>query len=88
VRRAHGVGVAAEPHQGEHPLPDLQAGDPGTEGVDDAGHLVPHDARRLRRIRIEALPGHHLREVQPGGANGGSGTRGRACRMMGGAVSE
>jgi ABC-type maltose transport system permease subunit len=27
---AHGVGVAAEPHQGEHPLPDLQAGDPGT----------------------------------------------------------
>lgn len=39
------------------------------ERVNHARHLIADHARRLRRIRVQPLRGHHVGEAQPGGAH-------------------
>jgi hypothetical protein len=66
---AHHVGVGAEADQHRHPLADARSGHSRSEGVHDAGRFVADHARRLGRVGVEALAGHHLREIQADGVD-------------------
>jgi hypothetical protein len=55
--------VAAEQRAREHALAVAEPLDALAQLEDGAGHLVADDARRLRRVRVEPHPRHHVGEV-------------------------
>jgi hypothetical protein len=57
------LGMAAEPRSGHHPVADREARDAVADRIDLSGDLVADDARRRRRVRIDARAGHQVGEV-------------------------
>ena len=62
----HGIGITTEASHREHFTSDPVGTRARTGGIDNAAHLVAHHARRLGCIRIKALAGQHVGEVDPG----------------------
>jgi hypothetical protein len=48
----------------QHPLTSREALGTVSERVNQPGHLIADDARRLGGIRVQPLSSHHLRKVQ------------------------
>ena len=64
------LGVAAEARGGDDAVAGLEALDPRAHLGDLARHLVADDHRRRGRVRVDALAGHDVGEVDAGGADG------------------
>ncbi len=63
LRHDDGVGIAAEPSEGQHLFADPAGLRLRPCGIDNARDLVADNGRQLRSIRIEALAGQDIREV-------------------------
>lgn len=65
ARHDDGLGLAAEHDRPEYPCSDLEVVDALSEARNLPGKFVPEDAGQLRRVRVEALAGEQVREVDP-----------------------
>ena len=68
-RHRHHVGIAAEARQRDDAIAGVHGGDPRADRVDEPGHLVADDHRRLRRVGVDADTGEEVGEIDAGRAD-------------------